>query len=1003
MAQQAILAAAERRRTETADAHGFLRRRHHKGKRRTMAEALALEEQRLFELFEMWDEDGDGEISMTEFRRAIKLLGHKVGKDDFDAFCARCDSNNSGTLDLDEIRQMLEEERKQKAELAASADLQANQVRPPVERLVCSAWAVINSTACQSLLYACVVIVFQLLTYSLRMREEIYLDQSFEESILDNKYDSQLNRFEDIRREADIYTWGNRVLWPGLFFDADAACGDVGSAGIFNSSSSGGGGGSAALVQGGCNDATWPDGEGHLQRREATGWTVPEVVSRFNQLDWSDGILLRQTRTKRLAASDCNTDAIGGACHPELHVPPFGNEDTASFGYNWTQPGAPLERPFRWRSAEELGSSPAGETSAHIASLRPLAPGGFASVILPFFSAVWLPEERGRYDVVTDFRVERATRYNGKRPVYFCVRLSWDSEFVNQLCDPLDAHGRTTGVVRAAIEEFWNDLKRAHWIDAATRSVVLTMMLSSNNLGVQDRINLIFEFPSTGYVLTSFDMIPRVVETTKMSQTAVYLWLAFSLTIFFCLMELIELSGLQDGKLELADLLSYFTNVWNLMDWANYGIFFFVFGTLRRMIELHDATSGYAAETCVGLCQTVGYRDEWELFQTTRDAKRYLGLCVAIQLLKVIKFVAVLVPKMGLAPAVLKRALPDIVFFSIVFLITMLSFSTLFYIQLGPLMTEYADQTTSFISLSRALFGDFDIASIVANSNGYYNALLFISYLFGACFILLSMFFAILGESQANLREDERERRKRDKEEMREPQAEYGILSTAYEGATKLLAVSPIIGPLIKKHRLQKQVEAVDDAVKETGITAVDRIESRQLELAEKLDLILGAQQLPRRPSALGADGIDGLAAAVAGGNAAEEGAGGASVGTPHVSIDQTLQLPSRQPQLPSAAAPAPSSAEPVANEPALQQVLELVKDQQQSLAAMQRRLDEMAASRSLSRSRSHTRKNKSRPPHAHGDERRVLVLGQEPSPANGTAPPEQQSNEEERSEMYEA
>ena len=36
--------------------------------------------------------------------------------------------------------------------------------------------------------------------------------------------------------------------------------------------------------------------------------------------------------------------------------------------------------------------------------------------------------------------------------------------------------------VRAAIEEFWNDLKRAHYIDSATRAVIVTASFTSNDL-----------------------------------------------------------------------------------------------------------------------------------------------------------------------------------------------------------------------------------------------------------------------------------------------------------------------------------------------------------------------------------------------------------------------------------------------------------------------------------------------------------------------------------------
>ena len=63
----------------------------------------------------------------------------------------------------------------------------------------------------------------------------------------------------------------------------------------------------------------------------------------------------------------------------------------------------------------------------------------------------------------------RATRFNSRAANYFCVRLSWNGDHIHQLCDPNVGGmlgGRTTGLVRAATEEFWNDLKRAHFIDS---------------------------------------------------------------------------------------------------------------------------------------------------------------------------------------------------------------------------------------------------------------------------------------------------------------------------------------------------------------------------------------------------------------------------------------------------------------------------------------------------------------------------------------------------------
>ena len=100
----------------------------------------------------------------------------------------------------------------------------------------------------------------------------------------------------------------------------------------------------------------------------------------------------------------------------------------------------------------------------------------------------------------------------------------------------------------------------------------------------------------------------------------------------------------------------------------------------------------------------------------------------------------------------------------------MLSFSMMFYVQLGPVMEGYFDQQASFISLSRALFGDFDVPDILNNSKGYVNVMLFLVYLFVAVFIMLSMFLAILGESQNAVRMVQDDQRR----EGRAP-PEYGI------------------------------------------------------------------------------------------------------------------------------------------------------------------------------------------------------------------------------------
>ena len=433
--------------------------------------------------------------------------------------------------------------------------------------------------------------------------------------------------------------------------------------------------------------------------------------------------------------------------------------------------------------AVELGSAPDGASSSHQATgFRSLPPGGFVSVILPFFSERWLREERGPADRIVNFTLHRATRSNGKMPRFFCVRLSWNGDHVHQLCDPNEKVGgsrgqlRTSGVVRAAVEEFWNDMKRAHWVDAATRSVTITLPVAANNAGVRMRIDFHIEFTAAGTVLPSTNVLSRVERTDKLADTRSYLGMSASLTCLFVLLEMAEL--LDNG------LAAYFGNMWNVIDWLNFVAFFISWATLSRYLEQTESRE------CVSdFCQRIGYHDDWEIMSTAPSAKGALSVCVTIQLLKLIKFASALVPKMGLAPEVLKKALPDLLFFVIVFILTLLAFSQLFYVQLGPFMVEYVDQRASFVSLGRALFGDFDIGRIFTSSPGYIMVIAFLIFLFVTVFIMLSMFFAILGESQANLRDDQRDDRKEAEKKGEEVPPEYGVLSTIGQLGRKVIAL----------------------------------------------------------------------------------------------------------------------------------------------------------------------------------------------------------------------
>ena len=478
-----------------------------------------------------------------------------------------------------------------------------------------------------------------------------------------------------------------------------------------------------------------------------------------------------------------------------------------------------MAQPFDYFTAAELGSNPSGVTSAAVPSMKTYEAHGFVAVVIPFFADTWLPEEYGvacgsnvtytnsetnRFpgECVRDYKEVYVNTTNGRTPLYYCVRVSHNGKDVRQLCDPttdtVTHQGAMTGAVRAAVEEMWNDLKRGHFIDSLTRVMTITLQLKSNHMGVRYRITLMFELTSLGAILPSYDVETRILSTIDADSMVLYATISLFTVLFFASLEVIEM--IRGGLIE------YGQDLWNVMDWVNFFFFFLTY------MQIHAVQHSIRYQDCAGyMCTEMGYFDDWRLMNEYRSTKKYISLCVCIQLFKVIKFTSQLIPKMSLMTSVLRTCVADLVFFGIVFLNSVIAFSMMLYVQLGPVMEDYYDQIHSLISLFRALFGDFDIDEIMDNSSGYLNAILFLGYLFVAIFIMLSLFLAILAEAQSKVREKE--------EEQKEDPTfnEYGACFSLYQGISWVWGkVSPF-----KKGGEEEKEEEKEEGEEEGGVDAV--------------------------------------------------------------------------------------------------------------------------------------------------------------------------------------
>ena len=296
-----------------------------------------------------------------------------------------------------------------------------------------------------------------------------------------------------------------------------------------------------------------------------------------------------------------------------------------------------------------------------------------------------------------------------------------------------------------------------------------------------------FEFSPFSGVLPSYFTETLLYDADLLTQRAAWLNVCLCITCWFAMLELIEIvsSMRSDGVL---GVLRYCGSLWNILDWVNFLVFYYVYILLNVERSLSDRD--LAGESCMSyLCKDFGYFDAWQIFEIGRLVKLFLSFCVCIQFLKVIKFTNELIPKMSLFTRVLTKGAYDLIFFAVVFGISMFAFCMLFYIQLGSAIDNFYSNTYSMLALTRSLFGDFNFEEIMENSRNYINAVLFLVYLFVAVFILLALFLSILGEAQSGVRETENE------EGLLEN--EYGVISDI--GGFAFVCFDKLCHPLAKR------------------------------------------------------------------------------------------------------------------------------------------------------------------------------------------------------------
>ena len=418
--------------------------------------------------------------------------------------------------------------------------------------------SILASNWVQMIAYLVSICLFQALFGQMRQPSEYMFYKYITDLLLEAPFTEGGNMddiFMGIGELSDIHTYADNVMWPALLKDKYAR-------------------------------------EPNAEDDPHFFFTPTELAVQMDTFDWTAGVSLKWNRVKAAPQSKCRptldkrhnkmlqklwtADQQGTVvkapranhhgCYPDIYSremgPVQGDQDTAPYGRNWTDPQSELSHQFLHQTSEELDVNPEGQPSASVLINWGMVPtDGYAAFVIPFFSDEFLGDETKEWtdNPKPDERLADYRMFSGSHsdtPKYFCVRLAWSTDWVRQLCDPNDEFGRTTGVVPDAVREFWANLQRARWIDPFTRMVTITLPLRNNNAAIRYRLSLMMQLTSQGAVLPSYDVESRF-DAAEPEVIKAILTTTLLLVIYFIVVEFNELRT--EGPID------YFANMWNLM------------------------------------------------------------------------------------------------------------------------------------------------------------------------------------------------------------------------------------------------------------------------------------------------------------------------------------------------------------------------------------------------------------------------------------------------------
>ncbi|KAJ6236324.1 polycystin family member [Anaeramoeba flamelloides] len=287
------------------------------------------------------------------------------------------------------------------------------------------------------------------------------------------------------------------------------------------------------------------------------------------------------------------------------------------------------------------------------------------------------------------------------------------------------------------IEGELESLETNNYIDKSTRVVFFHLFFfNPNNWNFGELIPFL-EFGAGGMIMPRVKFRIFQLDLYQTTEDKIRIIFEIGLFLFFCYFSYKIYKEYLLIYYRTSKKWAYFNNFWNTLDVLNIGLFWAIFFMLvnyllNKSINDIDINSN-------------------EFVKLSSLSGKYTNIynCISFNLfmsiIKIFKYFR-MNRRMSLLWQTLARAFPNLIMFSIFFIIIFLAFSITGVIIFGPSLTNFRDITASLITSFRMALGEVEYDEL-KQVNRILGPLYFLFFTFFVIYTLLNMFLAILNDA----------------------------------------------------------------------------------------------------------------------------------------------------------------------------------------------------------------------------------------------------------------